>query len=312
MVAKAHFGVMVPQIKRTWEETRAVAVAFEDLGYDSLWVNDHLYGPTAPTIPILEAWSTIAALAAVTKQITLGTLVTPAGMRNVAHLGKTIATIDHIAGGRIIPGFGAGWMSREYTDFGVPFLSPKERTGQLREAVTILKRMWGPDETVTFAGTYFQVENLVTEPKPAKPPRLLIGGGGEQVTMKIAAQYADIWNNGAGSQDRIAEKVAVLKRHCDDIGRDFAELTVSQQCLVIIAEDEATVGPMIETAQRIFGGHMGNPAGSLALSGTPDQVAERIQQHIDAGCTMFNIEFFGRDTREPAELFAREILPRFR
>jgi alkanesulfonate monooxygenase SsuD/methylene tetrahydromethanopterin reductase-like flavin-dependent oxidoreductase (luciferase family) len=310
---QVHFGAMVPQIKRAWTETQAAAQHFEDLGFDSLWVNDHLYGPQSPQIPILEAWSTVAALAATTSKVSIGTLVTPVGMRNVAHLGKTIATIDHISGGRIIPGLGAGWMPREFTDFGVPFLSTKERLGQLREGVQLLRRMWSQEEdAVTFEGKYVKAQNVVTLPKPERQPRLLRGGAGEQVTMKIAARYADIWNNLAGHQDRIAQKVEVLRGHCDAIGRDPAEITVAQQCLVTIGKDEATVKPMIETAQRIFGGHMGNPGGALALSGTPGQIAERIQKHIDAGCTMFNIEFFGRDVREPSELFAKEVMPQFR
>ncbi|MEX2373841.1 MAG: LLM class flavin-dependent oxidoreductase, partial [Dehalococcoidia bacterium] len=98
-MAKAHFGVMVPQIKRTWEESRSAALEFEGMGYDSLWVNDHLYGPTSPQIPMLEAWALVAALAATTQRVDIGTLVTPVGMRNAAHLGKTIATLDHISGG---------------------------------------------------------------------------------------------------------------------------------------------------------------------------------------------------------------------
>ncbi|MEX2373842.1 MAG: LLM class flavin-dependent oxidoreductase, partial [Dehalococcoidia bacterium] len=214
---------------------------------------------------------------------------------------------------RVIPGLGAGWMPREFTDFGVPFLSPKERLQQLREGVELFRRMWSQDEdAVTFEGKHIRTENVVTQPKPEKQPRLLIGGSGEQVTMRIAARHADIWNNLAGQQDRIAHKVDVLRGHCDAVGRDPAEITVAQQCLVTIGKDEASVAPMIETAQKIFGGHMGNPKGELALSGTPGQVAERIQKHMDAGCTMFNIEFFGRDTREPAELFAKEVLPQFK
>lgn len=311
-MSQVHFGVTVPQIKRTWTESRAAAEEFERLGFDSIWVNDHLYGPQSPQIPMLDAWTLIPALAAATERVEIGTLVTPLGMRNAAHLGKTIATADHIAGGRIIPGFGAGWMPREFTDFGMPFLSTKERLGQLREGVALLKRMWNDEEPVTFEGDYFRTENVVTEPKPPRRVPILIGGSGEQVTMRIAAREADIWNNLAGQQDRIGHKVEVLQRHCSDLGRDFDEITVAQQCLVTIAEDEAAAGPMIETAQRIFGGHMGNPAGDLALSGTPERVAEQIQKHIDLGCTMFNIEFFGRDTREPAQLFAERVLPEFR
>ena len=105
-MSQAHFGVMTPQIKRSWADARRAATAFEEMGYDSIWVNDHLYGPQSPSIPILEAWSEVAALAASTERVEIGTLVTPAGMRNPAHLGKVIATVDHISDGRIIAGIG--------------------------------------------------------------------------------------------------------------------------------------------------------------------------------------------------------------
>lgn len=306
-----HFGVTVPQIKRTWDESVTASREFEAMGYDSLWVCDHLYGPQSPQIPILEAWSLLAGLAAATEKVELGTLVTPAGMRNAAHLGKVIATVDNIAGGRVIPGLGGGWMQREFTDFGVPFLSTKERLGQLRETVTLLKRMWTEDE-VTFEGKYIQAERLVCEPKPPRKMPLLIGGGGEKVTMKLAAKEADIWNNQAVQQALLPHKIDVLKQHCADVGRPFSEITVSQQCLVTIAPDEASAGPMIATAKKIFGGHLGDPEGPLAIAGSPARVKEQIQKHIDLGCTMFLMEFFGRDTREPAALFAEQVLPAFK
>jgi alkanesulfonate monooxygenase SsuD/methylene tetrahydromethanopterin reductase-like flavin-dependent oxidoreductase (luciferase family) len=310
-MANVHFGVTVPQIKRTWDESVTASREFEAMGYDSLWVCDHLYGPQSPQIPILEAWSLLAGLAAATEKVELGTLVTPAGMRNAAHLGKVIATVDNIAGGRVIPGLGGGWMPREFTDFGVPFLSTRERLGQLRETVTVLKRMWSEPE-VTFEGKYIQVENLVCEPKPVRSMPLLIGGGGEKVTMKLAAQEADIWNNQAVQQARLPHKIDVLKQHCADAGRPFEEITVSQQCLVTIAPDEESAGPMIATAKKIFGGHLGDPEGPLAIAGSPARVKEQIQKHIDLGCTMFLMEFFGRDTREPAALFAEQVLPAFK
>ena len=310
-MANVHFGVTVPQIKRTWDESVTASREFEAMGYDSLWVCDHLYGPQSPQIPILEAWSLLAGLAAATEKVELGTLVTPAGMRNAAHLGKVIATVDNIAGGRVIPGLGGGWMPREFTDFGVPFLSTRERLGQLRETVTVLKRMWSEPE-VTFEGKYIQVENLVCEPKPVRSMPLLIGGGGEKVTMKLAAQEADIWNNQAVQQARLPHKIDVLKQHCADVGRPFEEITVSQQCLVTIAPDEESAGPMIATAKKIFGGHLGDPEGPLAIAGSPARVKEQIQKHIDLGCTMFLMEFFGRDTREPAALFAEQVLPGFK
>ena len=311
-MAKVHFGVMVPQISRTWDETRAAATEFEAMGYDSLWVNDHLYGPQTPSTPMLEAWSLIAALAAVTERVELGTLVTPAGMRNPAHLGKVVATIDNVAGGRVIVGLGAGWMPREFTDFDMPFLATGERLGQLRETVELLKRMWGDEESVTFEGKYVRATDLVTEPKPPRTPPVLIGGSGQRVTLKIVAGEADIWNNPAGRQGDLERGVQTLKRHCEDLGRDFGEITVSQQCLVTIAPDEEALGPMVERAQRIFGGHMGDPAGPLALTGTADRIVEQIEKHVELGCTMFMIEFFGRDTREPAALFANTVMSRFK
>ncbi|MEO6398477.1 MAG: LLM class flavin-dependent oxidoreductase [Tepidiformaceae bacterium] len=310
-MTKVHFGVTVPQIKRSFEESRGAAREFEAMGYDSIWVCDHLYGPQAPTIPILEAWSLVAALAASTERVEIGTLVTPAGMRNPAQLGKVIATIDNIAGGRIIPGLGAGWMPREFTDFGVPFPSTAERMQQLRETVTLWKRMWSEPE-VTMEGRFVQVHNLVCEPKPARIPPLLIGGAGEKVTLKIAAKEAAIWNNLAAHQGALEHKIDVLKQHCETVGRPIEEITISQQCLVTIAPDDESAGPMVESAKKIFGGHMGDPGGPLAIAGSPTRVREQIQKHIDLGCTMFVMEFFGRDTKEAGRLFAETVMPHFK
>ena len=312
-MAAVHFGITIPQIKRTWEESKAASVEFEAMGFDSLWVCDHLYGPQSPTIPILEAWTLLAAVAAVTSKAELGTLVTPAGMRNPAHLGKTIATVDAIAGGRVIAGLGAGWMPREFTDFGVPFMPTGQRIGQLRETVELLKKMWDPaHEHVTMDGKYVKVENLVCQPKPPRQVPILIGGAGEKVTLKLAAQEADIWNNLAGQQAMLERKVGILREHCATVGRDPSEVTVSQQCLVTIAPDEASAGPMIDTAKKVFGGHMGDPTGPLAIAGSPARVREQIQKHIDLGCTMFVMEFFGRSTIEPAKLFAETVMPHFK
>lgn len=308
---RVHFGVTIPQIKRTWDETKSASREFEAMGYDSLWVCDHLYGPQSPSIPILEAWSLVSAVAAITEKVEIGTLVTPAGMRNAAQLGKVIATIDNIAGGRIIPGLGAGWMPREFTDFGVPFLSTGQRLGQLRETVELLKQMW-TEPSVTYEGKYVQAHNVVCEPKPVRTPPILIGGAGEKVTLKLAAEHAAIWNNMAVHQARLPQKVEVLKQHCVTVGRDFTDITISQQCLVTIAPDETTAGPMVESAKKIFGGHMGDPTGPLAIAGSPETVRAQIQKHIDLGCTMFLMEFFGRETITPAKLFAEEVMPHFK
>ena len=309
---KPHFGVTLPQIKRPWVAAAEAACGFEALGFDSVWVCDHLYGPQSPQLPILEAWSMVSAVAAITERVQIGTLVTPAGMRNPAQLGKVIATADNIAGGRVIAGLGGGWMAREFTDFGMPFLTVGERLRQLEETVELLRRMWGDEAEVSYGGEFVQADNVVCQPKPPRRVPILIGGAGEKVTLKLVAKHADIWNNQAGQQHALGRKMDVLKRHCDAVGRNADEIVASQQCLVAIAPDAERAGPMADRAEKIFGGHMGDPKGPLAITGTPERCAEQIRKHIDLGCTMFVMEFFGKDTLEPARLFAEQVLPDFR
>jgi len=309
-VQDVHIGVTVPQIKRSWQESRTAATEFEAMGFDSLWVCDHLYGPQSPTIPILEAWSLLAGLAAVTDRVELGTLVTPTGMRNPAHLGKVVATVDAIAGGRVVPGFGAGWMAREHTDFGMPFLPTAARMDQLAETVDLLRAMWDPAvDATTYHGTYVHADDVVCLPKPPRRPPILIGGAGEKRTIPLAARVADIWNNLAGTQADLPHKIDRLRDEMGRIGRDPAEVTISQQCLVIIAEDDAAAETAIGQAEKIFGGHLGDPRGDLAIAGSPERVVEQIRRHVELGCTMFIAEFFGRETITPARLFAERVLP---
>jgi len=127
MARRIRFGVTLPQIKRTWAEAKATAQEFDRLGFDSAWVCDHLYGVPMPNLPIFEAWSELAAVAAITQRVELGTLVTPPFFRNPAVLAKQIATIDHISGGRVIAGLGAGWFQAEFEAYGCPFPPMRER-----------------------------------------------------------------------------------------------------------------------------------------------------------------------------------------
>jgi len=305
------FGATLPQIKRTWEETRAAAVELDALGYDTLWVCDHLIGVPNPKLPIFEAWSLLSAVAAVTRRARLGTLVTPPFFRNPAVLAKQIATLDAIAGGRIVAGLGAGWYEAEFRGYGCEFPGLPERLRALEECVEIMKRLWTED-AASFEGRSFRIEGAICEPKPARRPAILIGGGGERVLMGIAARHADIWNNMAVFQPRLAAKVEALRRRCDEVGRDFSTLEVSQQCVVVIAEDADAARAQLEKAKKIYGGHMGSGLEEHGIWGSPDAVIERIERHVKQGCTLFAIEFFGRDTREPARLFAEKVMPAFR
>jgi alkanesulfonate monooxygenase SsuD/methylene tetrahydromethanopterin reductase-like flavin-dependent oxidoreductase (luciferase family) len=264
-----------------------------------------------PTLPILEAWTELAAVAAVTSRVELGTLVTPPFFRNAGVLAKQVATVDRIAGGRTTVGLGAGWFAAEFEGYGLPFPPLGERMRALDELATALPRLWS-EERVTFEGRHVQLRDAVCEPKPARRPRILVGGGGERVLMGIAARSADVWNNLAVFQGQLAAKVEALRKRCAEVGRDFDSLEVSQQCMVVIGEDPAAAREALAKAQKVYGGHMGAGLEEHGIWGDPEGVAERIERHRALGCTHFVIEFFGRDTRVPARLFAQEVMPGLR
>lgn len=311
MSRPVRFGVTLPQIKRSWQEARDAAVLFDELGFDSVWVCDHLYGVPLPTLPILEAYTELAAVAAVTERVELGALVTPPFFRNPAVLAKQIATLDVISDGRAVAGLGAGWFQAEFDAYGCRFPSLGERMKALEEEVQILKGLWTQERT-TFEGEHFTVRDVVCEPKPVRRPPVLIGGGGERVLMGIVARHADVWNNLAVFQSQLESKVGALRRRCEQEGRDPETLEVSQQCVVVLAEDEAGARESLAKAQKIYGGHMGGDLEQHGIWGHPEAVVERIARHVALGCTTFLMEFFGRDTRVPARLFAEKVLPAFR
>jgi alkanesulfonate monooxygenase SsuD/methylene tetrahydromethanopterin reductase-like flavin-dependent oxidoreductase (luciferase family) len=222
-----------------------------------------------------------------------------------------VATVDRIAGGRTIVGLGAGWFAAEFEAYGCPFPSLRDRLRALDETAEVLKRLWS-EERVTFEGRHVTVRDALCEPKPVRRPPILVGGGGERVLMGIAARQADIWNNLAVAQGELAGKVEALRRRCAELGRDPESIEVSQQCLVVIAESEDAARAALERAGRVYGGHMGAGLEAHGIWGTPARVIERIRRQVALGCTLFVIEFFGRDTREPARLFAEQVLPAFR
>jgi F420-dependent oxidoreductase-like protein len=311
MTRPVRFGVTLPQIKRSWTEARAAAVEFDRLGFDSVWVCDHLYGVPLPNLPILEAWTELAAVAAVTERVGLGTLVTPPFFRNPAVLAKQIATLDQISNGRAIAGLGTGWFDAEFTGYGLPFPPVRERLRALEETIEILRLLW-TEECVQYEGLVFRLKDAYCEPKPVRPPPILVGGGGELVLLKIAARHADIWNNMAATQTELPKKIGVLRQRCAEVGRDPATIEISQQCMVIVAATEEEARAALAKANKIYGGHMGPGSEEDGLWGTPEMLIERLRRRVDLGCTLFVIEFFGRDTRVPARLFAEGVMPAFR
>ncbi|MFT5442525.1 MAG: alkanesulfonate monooxygenase SsuD, partial [Myxococcota bacterium] len=210
-----HFGVTLPQIKRTWQEARDTALEIDRLKFDSVWVCDHMYGVPNPALPIFEGWSQLAAIAAITEHVQLGTLVTPPYFRNVGVLAKQVATIDHVSSGRTIMGLGAGWFPPEFEAYGNPFPKLGARMRGLEETAQALRSLWTEPAT-TLDGTHVHLKDAVCEPKPIRTPPILIGGTGEKVLMGIVARHADIWNNMAITQSELGAKVEVLRRRCGE------------------------------------------------------------------------------------------------
>lgn len=308
-VPSLHIGVMYLPSGRAWPEIRDAARRIEALGFDSFWIPGHVSGPGDPRQPLLEPWALLAALAAVTERLQLGTLVTPAGLYPPAYLAKVVATADQISKGRIIPGLGAGWAEKELADYGMLFYPTRERLDQLRETAQFLKRVWR-EPSVTFDGRYVRAVEVACEPKPTRPPAILIAAGGEQVGLRIVAEEADIWNNSSGDHEHLERKLEVLRQHCTTVGRDPAEIVVSQQCLVGIARDTAGLDRLIKKTRQQTGRSVDVARHPLALTGTPDQIAQQIARHCILGCSMLILDFFGPDLLEPAMLFAKTVLPR--
>jgi F420-dependent oxidoreductase-like protein len=282
----------------------------EELGYDAAWLDDHFYGvATPPSDDSLECWTVMAALARETSRLRFGTLVICNNYRHPPLLAKMASTLDHVSGGRLEFGIGAGWYEHEYKAYGYDFPAIGTRLAQLEEALQIVKLMW-TEERASFAGRHYRVERAWCNPKPVQQPHppIMIGGGGEKVLLRLVAQYADRWNFG-GSLDDFRHKLAVLDRHCAAVGRDPAAIEKSWFGNIIIEPDAARLAERL--AKRAARGH-GDAYGLNAIVGTPEQIIDRLHEYIALGVTHF-IGMFGRVERLGAtELFAREVMSAFR
>jgi F420-dependent oxidoreductase-like protein len=241
---KLRFGIKTAPQHTTYDAMLAVwRDADATPVFEHAWLFDH-FAPIAGDLdgPCFEGWTLLAAFAAQTSRIRLGLMVTGNTYRHPAVLANIAATLDVISNGRLDLGIGAGWNEYEHSSMGIPLYPPGQRIRRLGEACEIIKRLFTQHLT-DFDGRYYQLKDARCEPKPIqKPyPPFVIGGGGEQLTLRVTAQYADIWNFGGGSIETFAHKVKVLHDHCAAIGRDPAEIELSVQVLVNYANLDETV-----------------------------------------------------------------------
>jgi len=227
---KIKFGVFLPfyafKAGETFDCVRNVVLECEQLGYDSVWLDDHLMFEKCP---ILECWTTLSALSSVTSKIRLGTMVLCNGFRNPALLAKMAATLDVISNGRLEFGIGAGVQRDEHVAYGIPFPKPHVRVDRVKETLEIIKNMW-TEEKASYKGKYYSVNEAVCEPKPVQKPHppITIGGIGEKLMSKVAAQHADRYDWGyVPSLELYKHKLDVLESHCKAVGRNFNEIEKS-------------------------------------------------------------------------------------
>jgi F420-dependent oxidoreductase-like protein len=227
-------GLKYAPMATTPERMREVWTAADQAGFDHLWIMDHFmplvrsatgWYQFAPTDSVFEAWTTLAAMAEVTKRIRIGINVTGNLYRYPAVLAKTAATVDHVSGGRLEFGIGASWAEFEFTSLGIPFPAARERMDRLEEACAVLKLLW-TSGVADYEGRHYQLRGAISEPKPVQRPHppIWIGGSGEKRLLRIAAQHADVWNIVGGAPDEAARLSNVLDAHCDEVGRDPGEI----------------------------------------------------------------------------------------
>ena len=239
------FGFKTAQQHATWESILAVWQEAESIpAFKHGWLFDHL-NPIDNDEGIgdcFEGWTMLSALAANTKRMRLGLLTGCNTYRDPALHAQMAATVDVISGGRVDFGDGAGWNIYEHRSRDIELPTPGKRLRMLEEAIEITRALW-TQETVDYDGKYYQLHGARLSPKPIqKPgPPILIGGSGEQLTLKIVAKHADIWNYSGGDLETFNHKVEVLKRHCEDVGRDFAEIELSAQRKLDLNDVETSV-----------------------------------------------------------------------
>jgi len=315
------FGVFIPQgwkmelagidgAENKWNKAVEIAVKAEELGFDSIWVYDHFHNVPAPAHEaVFECWTTMAAISQRTSRIRLGQMVGCNSYRNPGLLAKITSTVDVISGGRLDWGIGAGWYENEYRGYGYDFKKPSDRIGMLKETVEIVKSMWTNAET-TYDGKYYKLDRANCDPKPLqKPlPPVWIGGGGEKVTLRVVAEHADVSNFGS-SVEEFVRKRETLKGHCAAIGRDEDTIRKTISSEVFIRETEKEI---IEAGSKSLWGDSAESWRSKALVGTPEQVSEKIQRYLDAGCTGFIPWCPDYPSTETIELFAKHVIPNFR
>lgn len=323
------FGAFVPQgwrldlvdidVEEHWPTMLRVAREIESLGYESLWVYDHFHTVPVPTQEVTyEAWTLMAALAATTDTVRLGQMCTCNTYRPPSYLAKVAANIDVISNGRLEMGIGAGWYEHEHDGYGYPFLPPGGRLGMLEEGVEIMKALWTEDE-VDYQGKYYNLAGGINQPRPVQQPHIpfWIAGGGEKVTLRIAARYAQYTNYGVNIEE-FEHKSAILAEHCGQVETDYDAIVRSTNYNILVGSTDREVEDKKAQLRSRLSSYVPDDRTDRvlslydAMSGTPEQVIEKLGSWEQAGMA-YAIVYFPDVAYDSSslELFAKEVMPAF-
>lgn len=291
----------------SWADQRTFGLEIEALGYDGLAVPDHLM--TGGGAGTMEATTTLAALAAETSDVFLYPKTINNPLRHGPFLAKVAATIDEISDGRLKLGMGAGWKDDEALAYGYEWPSAPDRLRELEETLEIMQGLWTNHE-FSYDGEYYSVEDAVCKPHPVQDPHppIMVGGGGEQFTLRIAAKYADCWNFW-GSLEVMDRKLSVLDDHCDTYESDYDSIQKSWFARCIVRETEEEVAELLEAAPMFKPENLDEREHHLV--GTPEQIVADIERYVDIGIDEVIVEFIDFPGTNGASLFAREVIPAF-
>ncbi|HEX8728288.1 MAG TPA: LLM class F420-dependent oxidoreductase [Ktedonobacterales bacterium] len=317
------FGVFVPQgwrmdltaiadpVEQYEAMTRVAKLADATPQYDSIWVYDHFHTvPTPELQTTFEAWTITAALARDTQRVKVGQMVTCNGYRNPALLAKMASTVDVLSHGRLYCGLGAGWYEHEWRAYGYGYPETRERMRAFREACDIIYKMWTEDYP-TYTGEYYSIDKPINVPKGANKqhPSFWIGGSGEQVTLKLVAKYANAANTG-GDPEVVRHKLAVLKGHCDALGRDYDSIIKSSNLIVYPIAPGADPEKATASLQKTYNMDL-DQLRQMGLIDEPDVITQRVEALVAAGVNyiIFYIPGIAYD-QEPFHLLTESVLPR--
>jgi F420-dependent oxidoreductase-like protein len=294
-----------PNPRSNYEDTKTLAQHAEATGWDTLWLADHFLPDEDELIPVHESWITLAALARDVPRVRLGTMVTSNTYRHPAVLANMVTTLDNLSGGRVVLGLGSGWQQNEHEAYGIPYGTAGSRLRMLDEACQVIKGLF-TNEYSDFEGEFYQLKRAPLEPKPVQEKLpLMIGGGGEKVTLKIAAKYADEWNVW-GDVDTLIKKMKILDQHCETVGRNPAEIERSGVALLFLSEDESYL-------KRMKSLRMPSPA----IIGNVNEVRDIVAAYDEAGVKELIVPDFtlgtligaGQEKRDLMEKFIKEVAP---